>query len=143
MKNEASSRLPPRRATVLDVYVGQRIKERREELGLSQEALAGRLGLSFQQLQKYERGTNRVSAGRLFELTQALEVSLTFFFKGMEDLIEHADRPPAAGSTHVVTDALGVSVSTPGAEDLLRAYTCLTSQTQRDKAIQIVKLLRE
>ena len=64
----------------VDVRVGARIRARRQELGLTQEKLADRLGVTFQQLQKYERGTNRVAASRLYHLTTVLKVEPAYFF---------------------------------------------------------------
>ena len=72
---------------VIDKYVGLRVRGRRKELKLSQEALAARLGLTFQQIQKYERGTNRISAGRLHELARALDASIMYFYRGVEEVI--------------------------------------------------------
>jgi len=68
----------------MDLHVGERIRERRAELGLTQEDLGGALRISYQQIQKYETGANRVSAGRLFEIAAALEVSISYFFDGCE-----------------------------------------------------------
>jgi len=68
----------------VDLHVGERIRERRAELGLTQEDLSGALRISYQQIQKYETGANRVSAGRLFEIALALEVSVSYFFDGYE-----------------------------------------------------------
>src|SRR5260370_28954266 len=68
----------------IDVHVGQRIRQRRALLGLSQEKVADGLGLTFQQVQKYERGTTRVGSSRLFDLTRRLGVPLSYFFEEME-----------------------------------------------------------
>ncbi len=68
----------------IDVHVGGRVRVRRVHLGLSQAKLAAALGLTFQQIQKYERGVNRISASKLFELSQFLEVPVSFFFEGVE-----------------------------------------------------------
>lgn len=68
----------------VDVHVGNRIRLRRTLLGLSQEQLAEGIGVSFQQVQKYERGANRVSASRLYDIAQILAVRLEFFFDGFE-----------------------------------------------------------
>ena len=65
----------------VDVHVGQRLRIRRSLLGYSQEKLATLIGLTFQQVQKYERGTNRVSAGRLYELSKVLDVPVSYFFE--------------------------------------------------------------
>ncbi|HLS68043.1 MAG TPA: helix-turn-helix transcriptional regulator [Kiloniellales bacterium] len=68
-----------------DVHIGQRIRERRIELGMSQSALAGILGITFQQVQKYERGGNRVSGSRLWDISRALGVEVSHFFDGLAD----------------------------------------------------------
>lgn len=68
----------------VDDHVGERIRERRTQMGLTQEHLASALAISYQQVQKYETGANRVSAGRLYEIAQRLEVDVGFFFEGLE-----------------------------------------------------------
>ena len=78
----------------VDAHVGQRIRNRRKELGFTQSKLADALGLTFQQVQKYERGANRVSASKLWEISDVLEVGLTYFFEDMptdEPIHEAAD----------------------------------------------------
>jgi transcriptional regulator with XRE-family HTH domain len=72
--------------TKVDKHVGERVRERREHLELSQPALAAKLGIAFQQLQKYENGTNRISAGRLFQLAVALETSIPYFYEGLQSV---------------------------------------------------------
>ena len=67
----------------VDVHVGNRLRQRRTLLGMSQEKLAAAFGVSFQQIQKYERGANRISASRLHLLTQILDVPVTYFFEGL------------------------------------------------------------
>lgn len=64
----------------VDIYVGEKLKKRRKLLGLSQTQMADMLGISFQQIQKYEKGTNRISASRLVDLSNVLEVNITYFF---------------------------------------------------------------
>lgn len=68
----------------IDDYVGERIRERRTELGRTQEELGQALKISYQQVQKYETAANRVSAGRLYELARELEVDVAYFFEGFE-----------------------------------------------------------
>jgi transcriptional regulator with XRE-family HTH domain len=68
----------------IDQHIGQRVRERRLLLGLSQSVLADGLGITFQQLQKYEKGHNRIAAGRLYGCAQLLEVPPEFFFEGLE-----------------------------------------------------------
>lgn len=67
----------------IDVHVGRRLRARRRLLGLTQEALASAVDIKFQQIQKYESGSNRVSASRLWALSRALEVPVSYFFEGM------------------------------------------------------------
>jgi transcriptional regulator with XRE-family HTH domain len=67
----------------VDIYVGERLKKRRKLLGLTQTELADMLGLSFQQIVKYEKATNRISASRLVDLSNVLEVSISYFFNNM------------------------------------------------------------
>src|SRR3954470_9759921 len=80
----------------VDLHVGARIRMRRKILGVSQERLADDLGLTFQQVQKYERGANRVSASKLYEIARSLKTPLEFFFEGLNDpTSEQAfDEPP-------------------------------------------------
>ena len=71
----------PRTTSAVDAYIGGRMRERRRALGITQERLGELLGVTFQQVQKYEAGRNRVSAARLFEICEALKVSLASMFK--------------------------------------------------------------
>ncbi|MBV9997467.1 MAG: helix-turn-helix transcriptional regulator [Caulobacteraceae bacterium] len=68
----------------IDVHVGRRVRVRRHAVGLSQQALATQLGLTFQQVQKYERGANRISASKLFEISQILTIPVAYFFDGLD-----------------------------------------------------------
>ncbi len=72
------------RASMVDHHVGARIRERRTMLGLSQQQLAKMIGVTYQQAHKYERGLNRISAGRLFEIAQVLDVPIAYFFEGLQ-----------------------------------------------------------
>ena len=82
-----------KKATEIDVHVGRQIRLRRLLVGMSQDQLASALGLTFQQIQKYEKGVNRVGAGRLFELAGILGVPVNFFYEGItngrSDTAEH------------------------------------------------------
>ena len=98
-----------------DRHVGQRIRERRKDLGLNQTKLAAGLGISFHQLQKYENGSNRISAGRLYGCAQLLNVSPAYFFEGME----RSDR-----RTPDIT-------KTDEALNLVRAYYRISDPTER------------
>ena len=74
-------RLSPKGVSPIDVFIGNRMRERRVQLNISLEALAADLGISFQQVQKYERGANRVSAARLFQICRLLDCSFSSMFE--------------------------------------------------------------
>src|SRR3954465_9962074 len=76
---------PGQRANAADRHVGARIRERRVMMGLSQQQLARMIGVTYQQAHKYERGLNRISAGRLFAIAQALAVEPSWFFEGLPE----------------------------------------------------------
>ena len=82
------SKHAPRAANPVDVHVGARIRLRRQVLKMSQERLGEQLGVTFQQVQKYERGANRVGASRLWRLSQVLDVPVSYFFEGLTAEIE-------------------------------------------------------
>ncbi len=73
----------------VDVHVGSRVRIRRTLLGMSQEKLGAAINLTFQQIQKYERGTNRIGSSRLFELSKVLDVPVSFFFDDMPQGVCH------------------------------------------------------
>ena len=81
------------RATAIDRHVGTRIRERRILMGLTQQQLADRIGITYQQAHKYERGTNRVSAGRLFEIAGVLGVPIDYFYERLGADAELQPRP--------------------------------------------------
>ena len=77
---------PVNRGTDVDRFVGGRIRERRVMLGLSQQQMANLIGVTYQQAHKYERGINRISAGRLYEIARVLSVPVSFFYEGLDDV---------------------------------------------------------
>jgi transcriptional regulator with XRE-family HTH domain len=79
-------------ATSVDMWIGRRVRSRRLELGLSQERLAELLGVTFQQVQKYEKGVNRIAASRLFDISAALDASIDYFFEGLTPSIARTKR---------------------------------------------------
>ena len=81
------------RVTIADYHVGSRIRSRRVMLGLSQQQIADLIGVTYQQTHKYERGINRISAGRLYEISQVLKVPVRFFFDGLDDHIDETALP--------------------------------------------------
>ncbi|HLO78309.1 MAG TPA: helix-turn-helix transcriptional regulator [Magnetospirillum sp.] len=84
-KTEENSVRPTNRANDTDRHVGARIRERRIMLGLSQQQMADLIGVTYQQAHKYERGINRISAGRLYEIAQVLGVPVNYFFEGLDN----------------------------------------------------------
>lgn len=85
--------MPRNKQNALDAYIGARLRLRRLLLDMSQETLAAKLSITFQQVQKYEKGVNRISAGRLFELSKALDVPVQYFYDGLDK----PDRVPVDG----------------------------------------------
>ena len=77
-------------AADIDLHLGRRLRRRRRLLGLTQQQLAVQVGIRFQQIQKYECGANRISAARLWELAEALETPITYFYDGLGEAIERA-----------------------------------------------------
>ncbi len=124
--------------TAVDLHVGARIKLRRSLLGLSQEKLGERLGLTFQQVQKYERGLNRVSASRLHDLGRVLDVPVSFFFDGLAGGVS----PASASGFAEAQDAFGLDadvLSRRETLDLVGAYWRITDPDQRRRVLDLVK----
>ncbi len=119
-------------AHAVDKYVGARVRQKRRELGMSQASLAMRLGLTFQQVQKYERGTNRISSSKLWEAAQALNVTVGWFFEGYPDAKEI---PPDPASD--VRVFLGTSEGT----DLGTAYLALPTDDQRRHLLALMRTI--
>jgi transcriptional regulator with XRE-family HTH domain len=93
----------------VDLHVGARIRMRRKILGVSQERLADDLGLTFQQVQKYERGANRVSASKLYEIARSLQAPISYFFDGLADPLAAVEEYAPAGDDRFVHDFLMTS----------------------------------
>lgn len=119
----------------IDIHVGNRVRQRRTLLGLSQEKLAAALDLTFQQVQKYERGANRIGAGRLFQLARALDVPVTYFFEDMED--EGDGTAPAAASPAAASQADPMNQR----ETLLlvRAYYSIPDPAVRRRMLELMR----
>jgi transcriptional regulator with XRE-family HTH domain len=128
----------------IDVHVGNRVRLRRTLLGLSQEKLGEKIGLTFQQVQKYERGANRVSASRLWELSHVLDVPIEFFFGDMpQETLAAATRIAAsaglaeAGAAPYETNPLAKRESL----ELLRAYYRISNPNVRKRLFDLAKSL--
>ena len=118
-----------------DKYVGSRVRMRRLMLHMSQERLADRLGLTFQQIQKYEKGTNRISASRLQEISHILEVPVPFFFEGAPQAPGHSVRHADAPSPAYVSEFLATSQG----HALLRAFVKIPDAKLRRSIVRLVE----
>lgn len=116
----------------IDRNVSHRLRARRKELNLSQEAVAARLGVTFQQVQKYERGVNRISAGRLFQLAQVLETTIPYFYEG-SDVIAAA----MSGVSEEAADFLGPIQG--DAVDLVVAFQQISEPDLRQSILATAK----
>ena len=120
----------------IDKHVGSRVRMRRLMLDMSQTDLGDALGLTFQQVQKYEKGANRVSASRLQHLSQILQVPVPFFFEGAPASIgwTAAEESVGAPSPSFVSDFLATSEGL----DLVRAFTCIEDAKLRRAIVRLV-----
>ncbi len=126
----------------VDVHVGGRVKQRRKLLGMTQTGLGDAIGLTFQQVQKYERGVNRIGASRLLALTQALDVSIDYFFE---------DMPPEVAAISPATKRRGKAKKPTGYEpdllvkretlELVRAYYKIEDADVRKGVYQLTKAM--
>lgn len=121
----------------VDTHVGSRIRMRRLMLGMSQEKLGESLGITFQQVQKYEKGTNRVGASRLQAISDTLGVKPSFFFEGMEG----ADNTPADGEGGAEIVGINGFLGTKEGLDLNKAFVKITDSTVRKKVVALVRAL--
>jgi transcriptional regulator with XRE-family HTH domain len=121
----------------VDVHVGNRIRMRRMLIGMSQEKLGERLGLTFQQVQKYEKGTNRVSASRLFHVAQVLGVPVQFFY---EDLPVGAENASATGFAESAEQAVITNfLNSAEGLQLNRAFHQISDSDVRRRVVELVK----
>lgn len=124
----------------IDVHVGRRVRLRRTLLGMSQEQLGEALSITFQQVQKYERGSNRVSASRLWDIGQILEVPVSFFFDDMsDDTKDHSPRKMKVGEAGEVGDAPLDPMARRETLELVRAYYQITNTGVRKRITEMVK----
>jgi len=119
----------------VDKYVGSRVRMRRIMLGMSQEKLGEALGLTFQQVQKYEKGTNRVGASRLQQISEILQVPVSFLFDGGPSGAASADGFSEGTSPAYVSDFLATSEGLA----LTRAFTRITDAKLRRSIVELVE----
>jgi len=121
-----------RSANSVDGHVGSRVRLRRLELGMSQEKLADQLGITFQQVQKYERGTNRIGASRLHQIALVLQTPITYFFEGASETV--------LPSSHEASP-LAQALSDPATVRLVRAFANIEDPLLKQKAIGIIEAI--
>jgi transcriptional regulator with XRE-family HTH domain len=114
----------------VDAHVGKRIRHRRWMVGMTQQQLADRVGIKFQQIQKYETGMNRVSASRLWDVAEALGVAISFFFEGLEG----ADEAPRAVEGDMMADKEAL--------ELVRSYYSIP-EAQRRRLFDLARVLSD
>ena len=119
----------------VDKYVGSRVRMRRIMLGMSQEKLGEALGLTFQQVQKYEKGTNRVGASRIQQIAEILQVPVSFLFEGGPTGLVKADGSSEAASPSYVSDFL----ATTEGLSLTRAFTRISDAKLRRSIVDLVE----
>ncbi len=119
----------------VDVHVGKRVRHRRWLVGMTQQQLAEKVGIKFQQIQKYETGMNRVSASRLWDISAALSVPVSFFFEGLSSQ-DHANTDGA--SQDIPLDIL----KDKEALELVRSYYAIP-ETQRRRLFELARVLSD
>ena len=140
------------RPSPIDVHVGSRIRLRRTLMGMSQERLGEALGLTFQQVQKYERGANRVGASRLFDLSRVLDVPIGFFFDDMAEPLakSYADQAGGLGTRRAYGFAdsqdsfpqpVDDTLSRRETLELVRAYYRITDPAVRKRVFELIRSL--
>jgi transcriptional regulator with XRE-family HTH domain len=116
----------------IDSHIGHRVRMRRNTIGMSQETLGEALGLTFQQVQKYEKGSNRIGASRLLHIAGILDVGIEFFFEGLPEL--RTGKPSAES-------AMSEFLTIPESDRLVRGFLRLKDQEARKKVADLVDWL--
>jgi transcriptional regulator with XRE-family HTH domain len=128
-----------KRAGATDAHVGQRIRLRRTLLGISQSKLGEAVGLTFQQVQKYERGANQLSAGRLYQFANVLEVPVTYFFDGLQNKSQDSD----AGQNDTQQPAETQDITRRETLELVRAYYAIDDDALRKQILHLAESIGE
>src|SRR4051812_11523908 len=127
--------MPKKQANPIDIQVGNRVRIRRMLIGMSQEKLGDMLGLTFQQVQKYEKGVNRIGAGRLYEVARILNVPIDFFYEGVGDAPGLSDSEVAPPVLEFVSSGEGLQLSL--------AFMKIKDAKVRKRVLDLVKSLSE
>lgn len=141
LRRSSRGRTPSGRPNPVDVHVGGRVRLRRTLLGMSQEKLGEALGLTFQQVQKYERGANRIGASRLWDLSRVLDVPMSYFFEDMDDdTVQHSPmniaQVPSEPQVHEADP-----MTRRETLELVRAYYRITDPAVRKRVFELTKTL--
>ncbi|MBF9233136.1 helix-turn-helix domain-containing protein [Microvirga alba] len=120
----------------IDKEIGSRVRMRRISVGMSQEKLGDMLGLTFQQVQKYEKGTNRISVGRLVDIAKILGVDIPFFFNGIKSI-----KADAGFAEEEAPPYISEVMSTPEGLQLIRTFTNIKNPKVRKSIVQLVSAL--
>jgi transcriptional regulator with XRE-family HTH domain len=129
----------PREPSPVDRHVGVRVRLRRQMMGMSQEKLGEELGVTFQQVQKYERGANRIGAGRLWHLARVLEVPVSFFFDGVSTTGEQPTGFAEGDQTPMVNSFLQ---SADGVA-LAQAFSRISDPKVRRRVLELVRAMAD
>lgn len=123
----------------VDLHVGSRIRLRRKVLGVSQESLASDLGLTFQQIQKYERGSNRVSASKLYEIARSLQTTTSYFFDGFADPQSGKPQSPEFAEEKAAVDFL----MTPEGLEMAALFPKIPRGKMRRRVLDLVRAMSD
>lgn len=118
----------------VDVHVGKRVRHRRWMVGMTQQQLAGKVGIKFQQIQKYETGMNRISASRLWDIGEALDVPVSFFFEGLGEEAELVENAKASLPSDILADKEAL--------ELVRSYYQIP-EAQRRRLFDLARAISE
>ncbi|KPP82096.1 MAG: Transcriptional regulator [Oceanicaulis sp. HLUCCA04] len=129
----------PREPNPVDHHVGSRVRLRRQMMEMSQEKLGEELGVTFQQVQKYERGANRIGAGRLWHLARVLEVPVSFFYDGVNSTAQQPTGFAEGDQTPIINDFLQSSDGVA----LAQAFSKITDPKVRRRVLELVRSLAE
>jgi transcriptional regulator with XRE-family HTH domain len=129
----------------VDIHVGKRLRQRRTMLGLSQEALAKAVGITFQQVQKYEKGANAMSASRLYEFACFMRVPVAHFFEGL-DAQSEPSLTPAAGFSETARESFDhavAPVSDRESLEMMKAFKRIREQAMRKRLADLVRAIAD
>ena len=118
----------------VDVHVGKRVRHRRWMVGMTQQQLAGKVGIKFQQIQKYETGMNRISASRLWDIAEALSVPINFFFEGIDENVDITELEKEGVPGDILADKEAL--------ELIRSYYQIP-EIQRRRLFELARAISE